>query len=78
MFMTVLKRTIKTGQIPSAISEIGLGKNLAPGRKSSIQLSWLSFHTRQGSISLPNASLETVQAFFSLSFPGVLFDVLRA
>lgn len=66
MFMAALKK-LKTGQIPSVIGELGPGKNLAPDRKSSIQLSWLSFQLCQGSvlaISLPNASLETLQAFF--------------
>ena len=42
VFMAVLKK-IKTGQIPSVIGELGPGKNLASGSKSSIQLSWLSF-----------------------------------
>lgn len=65
-FMNALKK-LKAGQIPSVIGELGPGKNLAPERKSSIQLSWLSFQLCQGSvlaISLPNASLETLQAFF--------------
>lgn len=66
MFMAVLRR-IMTGQIPSVISELGLGKNLVPGRKSSIQISWLSFKLCQGSVlatSLPKASLENLQVLF--------------
>lgn len=82
MFMAVLRR-IMTGQIPSVISELGLGKNLVPGRKSSIQISWLSFKLCQGSVlatSLPKASLENLQVLFFFVFflPGVLFEVPRA
>lgn len=65
---------IKTGQMPSVISELG---PLAPGRKSGIQLSWLHFQSCHGSVltsSLLNGSLETLQrlllVFFFSSFQG--------
>lgn len=61
------QKIIKTGQMPSVISELG---PLAPGRKSGIQHSWLHFQSCHGSvltISLLNGSLETLQAFFFFS-----------
>lgn len=85
IFMAVLKK-LKTGQTHSVSSELGPGKNLASGRKSSIQLSLLHIQSSQGSvlaILLPNASLETlgevkwILVFFGLVvffFSGVLFE----
>lgn len=63
------QKNLKTGQMPSVISELG---PLAPGKKSGIQLSWLHFQLCHGSvliISLLNGSLETLQACFCF-FPG--------
>lgn len=67
------QKIIKTGQMPSLISELG---PLISSRKSSIQLSWLHFQSCHGSvltISLLNASLQTLQACYFF-FQGALWD----